>query len=151
MPQLPRLVGVAEDGTELIATNGPFGPYLKAGNYNIPLSRTEATESPYSISFELADALYQKKKSSILADWGEIKIVIGPYGPYIKGPAIKPASGKGRPRPNNAKIPADLDPKTLTLAQAEELLNNKNKTSSPTKTTSKPKKAKAKNSKTKTA
>lgn len=151
LPQLPRLVGVAEDGTELIAANGPFGPYLKAGNYNIPLSRTEATESPYSISFELANALYQKKKSSILADWGEIKIVIGPYGPYIKGPSIKSASGKGRPRPNNVKIPADLDPKTLTLAQAEELLNNKNKTSSPTKITSKPKKAKAKNSKTKTA
>lgn len=138
LPQLPRLVGTASDGTELIAANGPFGPYLKAGNYNIPLSRTNKAESPYTISFDLANELYQKKKSSIIADWGEVKIINGPFGPYIKGPAIKPASGKGRPRPNNLKIPADIDPKTLTLEKATELLNSKTTTTSaktPSKTT----------------
>ena len=138
LPQLPRLVGTASDGTELIAANGPFGPYLKAGNYNIPLSRTNKAESPYTISFDLANEFYQKKKSSIIADWGEVKIINGPFGPYIKGPAIKPASGKGRPRPNNLKIPADIDPKTLTLEKATELLNSKTTTTSaktPSKTT----------------
>ena len=128
LPQLPRLVGTASDGTELIAANGPFGPYLKAGNYNIPLSRADKAESPYAISFDLANELYQKKKSSIIADWGEVKIINGPFGPYIKGPAIKPASGKGRPRPNNIKIPADIDPKSLTLEKATELLNSKTTT-----------------------
>ena len=131
LPQLPRLIGASSDGTELIAANGPFGPYLKAGNYNIPLNRTEETESPYTISFELADSLYQKKKSSIIADWGEIKIINGPFGPYIKGPVIKPTSGKGRPRPNNLKIPTDLDPKAIDLAKATELLNSRAK-STPT-------------------
>lgn len=138
LPQLPRLVGTASDGTELIAANGPFGPYLKAGNYNIPLSRADKAESPYAISFDLANELYQKKKSSIIADWGEVKIINGPFGPYIKGPAIKPASGKGRPRPNNIKIPADIDPKSLTLEKATELLNSKTTTTSakaPSKTT----------------
>lgn len=138
LPQLPRLVGTASDGTELIAANGPFGPYLKAGNYNIPLSSADKAESPYTISFDLANELYQKKKSSIIADWGEVKIINGPFGPYIKGPAIKPASGKGRPRPNNLKIPADIDPKTLTLEKATELLNSKTTTTSaktPSKTT----------------
>ena len=138
LPQLPRLVGTAPDGTELIAANGPFGPYLKAGNYNIPLSRTNKAESPYTISFDLANELYQKKKSSIIADWGEVKIINGPFGPYIKGPAVKPASGKGRPRPNNLKIPADIDPKSLTLEKATELLNSKTTTTSakaPSKTT----------------
>ena len=130
LPQLPRLVGTAPDGAELIAANGPFGPYLKAGNYNIPLSRTNKAESPYTISFDLANELYQKKKSSIIADWGEVKIINGPFGPYIKGPAVKPASGKGRPRPNNIKIPADIDPKTLTLEKATELLNSKTTTTS---------------------
>lgn len=130
LPQLPRLVGTAPDGAELIAANGPFGPYLKAGNYNIPLSRTNKAESPYTISFDLANDLYQKKKSSIIADWGEVKIINGPFGPYIKGPAVKPASGKGRPRPNNLKIPADIDPKTLTLEKATELLNSKTTTTS---------------------
>ena len=138
LPQLPRLVGTASDGTELIAANGPFGPYLKAGNYNIPLSRTNKAESPYTISFDLANELYQKKKSSIIADWGEVKIINGPFGPYIKGPAVKPASGKGRPRPNNLKIPADIDPKSLTLEKATELLNSKTTTTAakaPSKTT----------------
>lgn len=138
LPQLPRLVGTAPDGTELIAANGPFGPYLKAGNYNIPLSRANKAESPYTISLDLANELYQKKKSSIIADWGEVKIINGPFGPYIKGPAIKPASGKGRPRPNNIKIPADIDPKSLTLEKATELLNSKTTTTSaktPSKTT----------------
>ena len=134
LPQLPRLVGRADDGTELIAANGPFGPYLKAGNYNIQLNRANKEESPYTISFELADQLYQKKKSSIIADWGDIKIIHGPFGPYIKGPAIKPASGKGRPRPNNLRIPTDLDPKTITLEQATELLKDKSiSTKKPTK------------------
>lgn len=138
LPQLPRLVGTASDGTELISANGPFGPYLKAGNYNIPLSRTNKAESPYAISFDLANELYQKKKSSIIADWGEVKIINGPFGPYIKGPAVKPASGKGRPRPNNIKIPANIDPKSLTLEKATELLNSKTTTTSaktPSKTT----------------
>ena len=130
LPQLPRLVGTASDGTELIAANGPFGPYIKAGHYNIPLSRTNKAESPYTISFDLANEFYQKKKSSIIADWGEVKIINGPFGPYIKGPAVKPASGKGRPRPNNLKIPADIDPKTLTLEKATELLNSKTTTTS---------------------
>lgn len=148
LPQLPRLVGTAPDGAELIAANGPFGPYLKAGNYNIPLSRTNKAESPYTISFDLANELYQKKKSSIIADWGEVKIINGPFGPYIKGPAIKPASGKGRPRPNNIKIPAEIDPKSLTLEKATELLNSKTTTTT-TKTVSKSTKAAKTTAKTK--
>lgn len=148
LPQLPRLVGMASDGAELIAANGPFGPYLKAGNYNIPLSRTNKAESPYTISFDLANELYQKKKSSIIADWGEVKIINGPFGPYIKGPAVKPASGKGRPRPNNIKIPADIDPKSLTLEKATELLNSKTTTTT-TKTVSKSTKAAKTTAKTK--
>ena len=148
LPQLPRLVGTASDGTELIAANGPFGPYLKAGNYNIPLSRADKAESPYAISFDLANELYQKKKSSIIADWGEVKIINGPFGPYIKGPAVKPASGKGRPRPNNIKIPADIDPKSLTLEKATELLNSKTTTTT-TKTVSKSTKAAKTTAKTK--
>ena len=130
LPALPRNLGTAKDGTELIAANGPFGPYLIAGQYNIALDKNDETQNPYKITLEKAAALYQKKKDSIIADWGDIKIIIGPYGPYIKGPAIKPASGKGRPRPNNAKIPKDLDPKKITLEEAEKLLEEKPATTS---------------------
>ena len=130
LPELPRTLGKAKDGTEIIAANGPFGPYIKAGQFNISLDKKDPEQNPYKITLETAATLYQKKADSIIADWGEIKIIIGPYGPYIKGPAIKPASGKGRPRPNNAKIPKDLDPKTITLEQAKEMLENKPKTTS---------------------
>lgn len=130
LPELPRTLGKAKDGTEIIAANGPFGPYIKAGQYNISLDKKDPEQNPYKISLATASALYQKKVDSIIADWGDIKIIIGPYGPYIKGPAIKPASGKGRPRPNNAKIPSDMNPKKITLDQAKELLENKPKSAS---------------------
>ncbi len=114
LPTLPRTLGTAEDGAELIAANGPFGPYLKAGKYNIPIKDFD----PYTISFEDALPLYQAKISSIIADWDEIMIINGAYGPYIKGPG----------RRNNVKIPKDRDPKTITREEAEEMLKNKPKT-----------------------
>lgn len=125
LPALPRTLGNAKDGVAITAANGPFGPYLIAGPYNISLDKRDHEQDPYHITLEKAEALYQQKKASIIADWGEIKIIIGPFGPYIKGPAIKPASGKGRARPNNAKIPKDVDPKQLTLEQAKALLEQK--------------------------
>ncbi len=114
LPALPRTLGTAKDGAELIAANGPFGPYLKGGKYNIPIKDFD----PYTITFEEALPLYEAKVNSIIADWGDIMIINGAYGPYVKGPG----------RRNNAKVPKDQDPKTLTKEQAEELLKNKPKT-----------------------
>ena len=130
LPALPRTLGTSKDGTELVAANGPFGPYLKAGQYNISLDKRDKAQDPYKISLAKAEELYQKKKDSIIADWGEIKIIVGPYGPYIKGPAIKPANGRGRGRPNNVKIPKDVDPKKITESEAKKMLENKPKTTS---------------------
>ena len=45
-------------------------------------------------------------------------IINGAYGPYVKGPG----------RRNNVKIPKETDPKTITEAQAREMLENKPKT-----------------------
>ena len=114
LPVLPRSLGKAPDGAEIIAANGPFGPYLKGGKYNIPMKDLD----PYTVSLEDALPLYQAKVDSIIADWGEIMIINGAYGPYVKGPG----------RRNNVKIPKETDPKTVTKIQAEEMLNNKPKT-----------------------
>ena len=119
LPALPRVLGTAPDGTELIAANGPFGPYLKGGKYNIPMKDLD----PYTVSLEEALPLYQKKIDSMIADWGEIQIINGAYGPYIKGPG----------RRNNAKIPKEMDPAKITLEQAREMLENKPKTSAKTR------------------
>ena len=120
LPSLPRSLGNAPDGTELIAANGPFGPYLKGGKYNIPMKDYD----PYTVSLEEVLPLYQAKVDSIIADFGEIMIINGAYGPYVKGPG----------RRNNAKIPKDIDPKTLTLEQAQKLLEEKPKTKTRSKT-----------------
>jgi DNA topoisomerase-1 len=119
LPQLPRSLGKADDGAELIAASGPFGPYLKAGAYNIPIKGHD----PYTITFDVAQELYTAKKASIIADWGEIKVIRGAYGPYVKGPG----------RFNNVKVPADTDPAKLTLAAAEALLATKKPRKAPAK------------------
>ncbi len=113
LPQLPRILGTAKDGAEIIAASGPFGPYLKAGKYNIPLKDFD----PYTVTLEDAEPLYEAKRDSYIADWGEIQIINGAYGPYVKGPG----------RRNFARIPKDVDPKTVTKEQAEEYLANKPK------------------------
>ena len=113
LPELPRSLGQAKDGTELIAAAGPFGPYLKAGKLNVPLKDAD----PYTVTLKIAEKLYEEKKASIIADWGEIKIIIGAYGPYVKGPG----------RRNNAKIPKEIDPKKLTREEAEKILAEKPK------------------------
>ena len=118
LPQLPRSLGKAADGTEIIAAAGPFGPYLKAGKYNVPMKSKEESFDPYTITLEQAEPLYIAKRDSYIADWGDIQIINGAYGPYVKGPG----------RRNNAKIPKDVDPKSITKEQAEEMLQNKPKT-----------------------
>lgn len=114
MPALPRELGTAKDGNVIIASSGPFGPYLKAGKYNIQIKDYD----PYTIDFATASKLYQAKLDSILADWGDIMIINGAYGPYVKGPG----------RFNNVKIPKDQDPKSITLEQAQKMLEEKSKT-----------------------
>ncbi len=123
LPALPRTLGATKDGTEIIASSGPFGPYLKAGKYNIQIKDYD----PYTIDFKTAEKLYQAKIDSIIADWGDIMIIIGAYGPYVKGPG----------RFNNVKIGKDQDPKKITREMAEEMLKNKSKTSRTTRKSTK--------------
>ena len=112
MPALPRSLGRAKDGTEIIAASGPFGPYLKAGKYNITIK----DHDPYTIDFATANTLYEAKLKSIIKDFGNgIMIINGAYGPYIKGLG----------RRNNLKLGKDIDAKKLTQKQAEEMLLKK--------------------------
>ena len=90
---------------------------------------------PYTVTFKEALPLYQAKIDSIIADWDEIMIINGAYGPYVKGPG----------RRNFVRIPKDVDPKKVTKEQAEEYLANKpKKTRRPAKRRATAKKATAK-------
>lgn len=146
MPALPRDLGNTKDGVNIIASSGPFGPYLKAGKYNIQIKDYD----PYTIDLTTAEKLYQEKLATIIADWDEIMIINGAYGPYVKGPG----------RFNNVKIPKDQDPKQITLEEAKKMLEEKKggwkgkgtkKTTKTASTTKKARKTTAKKTGTKSA
>lgn len=109
---LPRTVGETEEGEEIIANFGPFGPYVKAGK----TSASIRPESPFEVGLERARVLIKEKREAAASrviqefDDGKIQVLNGRFGPYI-------TDGK-----KNAKIPKDTDPKNVTQEQAAELL-----------------------------
>ena len=110
--ELPRTVGKI-DGVEVIATRGKFGPYLKYGMRNIKLPRGK---DPLTISLEECEALVHEKPeekaaTDILADFGDIKVINGRYGPYLK---------QGT---SNFKIPKGTDATKLTLAECQAIIS----------------------------
>ena len=103
--QLPRTVG-SYNGTDVIATKGPYGPYLKYGESNVSLPRGT---DPLKISLEecivLIDAASSNKsgnESIMEFEESDIKVIAGRYGPYIKHAN------------SNYKIPKGTDAATLT-------------------------------------
>ncbi len=109
--ELPRTVGQL-DGVDVIATRGKFGPYLKYGDKNVKLPRGK---DPLTITLEECESLIQeaqteKPAAAFLAEFGEIKVVNGRYGPYIK---------QGD---SNYKIPRGTDAATLTEADCQAII-----------------------------
>lgn len=110
---LPRTVGTTDDGKTIVADIGRFGPYIKFDNTFISIKTSEFT--PFNIPEDEARELVKEKIKQIaernIADFGKIKVLNGPYGPYV-------TDGK-----KNAKIPKDKDPKKLTEKTAKKLLD----------------------------
>lgn len=112
MFSLPRLVGQTEDGKDIIANIGRFGPYIKVDNLFVSIK----PKSPFEISLDQARELYQEKLAQEaqknIADFGDIKILNGRFGPYITDGT------------KNVKVPKDTDPQTMTKEDAKNMLNN---------------------------
>lgn len=126
MFDLPRLVGKTKDGREIRADIGRFGPYVqiegdpekgKSGKMLKPKPIYVSIKklSPFTITEAEAQELIDEKIKQIaernVADFGTIKVLRGPYGPYV-------TDGK-----KNARIPKETDPTTVTEAQAKKLLD----------------------------
>lgn len=112
MFQLPRVVGTTEDGKEMKANIGRFGPYVQVDKTYVSIK----PHDPFSIAEAEARELYKAKLEKdankfIKTFDGGIQVVNGPYGPYI-------TDGK-----KNAKIPKDIEPKDLTEEQCKKLLD----------------------------
>ena len=109
--ELPRVVGQL-DGVDIVATRGRFGPYLKYGDKNVKLPRGK---DPLRITLEECQSLIQeasaeKPAQTYLAEFGDIKVINGRYGPYIKQGA------------SNYKIPKGKDAAKLTEADCQEII-----------------------------
>ena len=111
--KLPRQLGNTEDGEEVVANVGRFGPYIRYGSKFVSLIQED---DPHTVTLERALELITEKKKAdaekeikIFADSG-ISILNGRYGPYI-------TDGK-----KNAKIPKDREPASLTLEESQTLL-----------------------------
>ena len=111
--ELPRIVGTL-NGVDIVAVKGRFGPYLKYGDKNVRLPRNA---DPLTITLEDCQALVkeageEKPAAAFLADFGEIKVVNGRYGPYIK---------KGD---SNYKIPKGVEAASLTETDCQSIIDN---------------------------
>jgi DNA topoisomerase-1 len=111
MFKLPRVVGTTEAGEEIKANIGRFGPYVQVGKTFVSIKGKD----PHTITEAEAREAYKAKqeqaaKQSIQAFKSGIKVLQGPYGPYV-------TDGK-----KNARIPKSNDPAKLTAAEAKEIL-----------------------------
>lgn len=109
--KLPRIVGQTEDGKDIKANIGRFGPYIQVDKLFVSIKPLD----PHTITHEEALELYAAKLKSEaeknIADFGDgVKVLNGRFGAYI-------TDGK-----KNAKIPKDTEPKDITHEQALKLL-----------------------------
>lgn len=108
--KLPRLVGTTEDGQDIKANVGRFGPYIQVGKLYVSLKEDDPRDVTEAKARELYAAKLQAEREKTIADFGDIKILNGRFGPYI-------TDGK-----KNAKIPKDSDPKTITEEEAKKII-----------------------------
>ena len=119
--QLPRVIGVGEDGEEIVARNGRYGPYVQQGKESRSL---ETEEQLLTIGLEDAKSILAKPKerrgrqaAAPLKEVGAdpvtgkpIVVKEGRFGPYV-------TDGE-----TNASLRTGDDPEQITLDRAVELL-----------------------------
>ncbi len=118
---LPRVVGVDDNGVEIQALNGRYGPYIQRGDDRRSL---ESEDQLFTITVEEARALLAEPprrrgqaRTSVLAELGEapdtgkkVTVRSGRFGPYVTDGEV------------NASLRKDDDPSLITLDRALELL-----------------------------
>ncbi len=111
MFKLPRLVGKTSDGQEIKANIGRFGPYVQIAKVFVSIKGYDPFKITEGEALELYEAKQKQESEKNIAEFKSgIKILNGPYGPYV-------TDGK-----KNARISKSTDPAKLTEAAAKELL-----------------------------
>ena len=117
---LPRTVGEDEEGVEILALNGRYGPYIKRGKDSRSL---ETEDQLFTVTREQALELLAQpprrrgRSTAPLKELGEdpvskkpVTVRSGRYGPYVTDGDV------------NASLRKGDDPEAITLERAAELL-----------------------------
>ena len=106
---LPITLG-DHNGDDVIVADGKYGPYVRIGKTFASLPKGI---DPFSMTLESAVELVEQKQNAALPihDWGEIKVLRGRYGAYIK---------QGE---TNYRIPKSTDVEHMTREDAIVLIN----------------------------
>ena len=110
--KLPRVLGQGEDGEDISAGIGRFGPFVRQGKLYASL---KGEDDPHTIELDRARELLQEKRdflaNRIIKEFDDgIQVLNGRYGPYI-------TDGK-----KNARMPKDREPASLSHEECLELI-----------------------------
>lgn len=105
---LPRTLGQWQ-GEDVIIGEGKFGPYIRHASAFTSLPKSA---DPYAITLEEAIELLEQKKQAELPiyDFGDVQVLNGKYGAYIKTPQ------------GNYRIARNVNLKNLTEQQCRQII-----------------------------
>jgi len=109
---LPKVLGQDEDGQDIIANVGRYGPYVQVEKKYYSVKDKDIYKLTLEEALEIIKEGKEKQANreiKIFAN-SDIQVLNGRYGPYI-------TNGE-----KNAKIPKDKEPAELTLAECQELI-----------------------------
>lgn len=110
MFKLPRSIGKTKDGDDITANIGRFGPYVQVNKLFVSIKGSDPMTITEAEARELIAQKQEQERKKVIADFGKIKVLNGPYGPYV-------SDGK-----TNARIAKDTKPETIDEATAQKLL-----------------------------
>jgi len=111
--KLPEKIGEFEH-EDILINIGPFGPYVKCGKTNVSMKDIDIfslSESDAIVKIKEKREIDANREINIFESSG-IKVLNGMYGPYV-------TDGK-----KNARIPKDVDPKSLDENTCIEMIKN---------------------------
>ncbi|HSL87330.1 MAG TPA: topoisomerase C-terminal repeat-containing protein, partial [Bacteroidales bacterium] len=115
--RLPRSLGKYE-GEEIVAGTGKFGPWIRHKEKFYSLKK--GVDDPYTITIKRGIEIISEKdesdKKKIIRDFGEIKLLYGRFGPYLK---------KNK---QNYRLPKGTDPEKLTEDDCIRIINESGNT-----------------------
>jgi DNA topoisomerase-1 len=115
--RLPRILGT-DKGEEVSVGIGRFGPFAKRGSVYASLKKED---DPYTIDLAHAVFLIEEKeeiaRNRIIKafEGSDIQVLNGRYGPYLSDGKL------------NGKIPKDREPPSLSLEEAQKLMEETGK------------------------